>query len=254
MPPALHFSADTRVYAVGDVHGRSDLLARLVDAVLADLDAYSGDNPFHILLLGDLADRGPDTRAVFDMLLQTQRSGIGISALKGNHEAWMEATLAGEKAHLASWWAHGGRQTAQSYGLKLPLSVLATIPDQALLSEFQAAVPPAHRQALAAMPLMAHAPGHAFVHAGVRPGVPLDQQMEADLLWIRRLFLESSADHGAVIVHGHTPTPSITYRPNRIGIDLGAHATNQLACLVVEDGSASRDFIVTPSGVLHPNA
>ncbi|MBV6658208.1 MAG: serine/threonine protein phosphatase [Devosiaceae bacterium] len=236
-PPPRVLSAGTRVYAIGDVHGRADLLLRLLDAIDADLAARPPAHGACIVPLGDLVDRGPGSRTVLDVLLAADRPDLPVITLRGNHDDWMLRALEGETGHLGSWWEHGGRETAMSYGVKVPISVTARVPAPEVIDAFKAAVPPDHLGFLRSLPAMALLPGYAFVHAGVRPGVPLAEQDPKELMWIRHAFLDSDADHGAIIVHGHTPTDTVEVRANRIGIDIGAHATNRLACLIVEDGT-----------------
>ncbi|HLN22735.1 MAG TPA: metallophosphoesterase family protein [Patescibacteria group bacterium] len=233
----------TRLYAVGDVHGRLDLLNRLLAAILRD--AASSRAPRRVIVfLGDYVDRGPDSRRVIETLRQgppktPQWSGFRWIALRGNHEESLLRFL--DDIEIGPMWlANGGYPTIQDYvGEPTPP------PDDlaALQEALRRALPLEHAAFLSALPTW-HAEGdYYFVHAGIRPGVPLDRQSPDDLLWIRRPFLVSSADHGKLVVHGHTISPIPEVRPNRIGIDTGAYVTGHLTALVAE-GAGCR-FLTT---------
>jgi len=227
--------ADTRVYAVGDIHGRADLLDRLHRAMLDD--AY-GPAPTRLVAvyIGDYVDRGLQSREVIDCLLGDPLPGFERVHLKGNHDAWMLAFL--DDASIGpAWLGFGGQATLVSYGVSSEEDADVATRYQGISARLRAALPAAHREFLEGLAL-SHVEGdYAFVHAGVRPGVPLERQHEDDLLWIRDEFLRSRGDHGRIIVHGHTVTDEPDVHRNRIGIDTGAYASERLTCLVLEGTS-----------------
>ncbi|MFL1462890.1 metallophosphoesterase [Roseococcus sp. DSY-14] len=200
-----------RLYAIGDAHGCAERLRALHRAVRDDLRARPCAQAT-LVHLGDLIDRGPDSAGCLD-------AALGFDAcpslsLRGNHEDTALLALAGEGYACADWLDTGGRAALRSWGVS-DLSPRAT---------WAAGVPLRHRDYMAGMALHHRAGPYLFVHAGIRPGVPLEEQSRDDLLRIRRAFLDSEADHGCVVVHGHTPTrdrrPEL--RPNRINLDTGA--------------------------------
>ncbi len=219
-----------RVYAIGDVHGRADLLDRL----LSRIDAQLANSPIRKAVevyLGDYVDRGPDSREVIHRLSVRRRSH-SLICLKGNHEAFV-AGFINDPTMLANWQQVGGLATLNSYGLRPPIN--ANKREQIEIAEaFSRALPDEHRRFLAGLPLSYTCGDFFFVHAGVRPGVPLSQQREEDLLWIRDDFLLSETRFDKMIIHGHTPVLAPDVRSNRINIDTGAYATGQLTCLVIE--------------------
>jgi diadenosine tetraphosphatase ApaH/serine/threonine PP2A family protein phosphatase len=220
----------TRIYAVGDVHGRADLLAQLFGGIDADLEANPTPRAVHVFL-GDYIDRGPASREVLDSLIVRSRRHETIF-LKGNHEVLIEQFL--QKPRTLPLWRHvGGFQTLLSYGIKPSLNPDAA--EQTVLAQQLADVlPPTHRQFLENLQRSFICGDFFFVHAGVRPGVPLSQQTDEDLFWIRERFLNSGEKFGKIIVHGHTPVTEVEFHPNRINVDTGAFATGQLSCLRIE--------------------
>jgi len=223
---------DTCLYAVGDIHGRTDLL-RALHRLIAEDAARRNAGRKVIVYLGDLVDRGRDSRGVIDMLLASPMPGFDCVHLRGNHEDallhFLEDIAAGP-----GWFAFGGEETVASYGVRRPLPSEDEEELRRVQREFRLALPAAHRKFLEGLKL-SHAEGDYFcVHAGVKPGVPLDQQDGHDLMWIREEFLASKEDFGKVVVHGHTITREPELKRNRIGIDTGAFATNRLTCLAVE--------------------
>ncbi len=225
----------TRIYAVGDIHGRKDLLDRLLGLIAADSRLSAAGRKL-VVFLGDYIDRGPDSRAVIETVAAGPPAGpdwLGFRwvALAGNHEAMMLRFL--EDLDVAAAWfsgSNGGLSTLQSYIGELPQpSGLKTL--QAALLH---ALPPSHRAFLSGLPLSHEEGGYFFVHAGVRPGIPLQHQQRQDLQWIRGEFLGSNADFGKMVVHGHTITPQPEIRANRIGIDTGAFFTGRLTAMVAE--------------------
>jgi serine/threonine protein phosphatase 1 len=219
-----------RIYAIGDVHGRIDLLDKVFETIDADLKGHPAARPIEIML-GDYVDRGPASREVLDRLI-TRSAEREMVCLKGNHETFVEEFLK-DPTTLDYWRQYGGLETLMSYGLSAPTRGGAE--EQARLSaEFAAVLPQAHRQFLAGLPLSYTCGDFFFAHAGVRPRVPLEEQREEDLLWIRDEFLACNEPFGKIVVHGHTPVVHPDVRPNRIGIDTGAYATGRLTCLRLE--------------------
>jgi len=225
--PATH-----RVYAIGDVHGRLDLLEQLVATIRAD-NAGRGPAQVWIILLGDLVDRGPDSAAIVARCMAfTQRSDHFV-VLRGNHEAMMVDAIGGNLLALSLWLRHGGGPALSSWGVSEHLVGAGASPE--LLRAARAQVPADVVQWLAALPLTWTLGDYLFVHAGVRPGCSLTDQRAEDLLWIRKEFLESEADEGYVVVHGHSISDEgVVVRPNRIGIDTGAYRTDVLTALALE--------------------
>ncbi len=195
-----------------------------------------------LIFVGDYVDRGLESRQVLDFLLDYSFPTSSVVYLKGNHEAWLLAFL-GDAAVAHDWLPNGGAATLLSYGVTAigpPYAVEAL--EEARL-EFRAALPDAHLRFLQSL-VGSHVEGdYAFVHAGVRYAVPLEEQDEQDLLWLRGEFLSDRRDHGRLIVHGHSVVDEPDVRVNRIGIDTGAYATGRLTCLVA-DGT-SRRFLTT---------
>jgi len=222
-----------RIYAVGDIHGRSDLLKQIFSVIDVDLKNSPPRRAIEVYL-GDYVDRGPDSRGVLDLLIQRGR-GHETVCLKGNHEAFMLEVLK-EPAKLQDWRQYGGLLTLTSYGLRPTMN--PTPDDQGnLIRGLSAALPPSHMQFLNGLPASFTAGDYFFVHAGVRPGVALPSQREEDMFWIREEFLNSEDDFGKYVVHGHTPVSVPDIRPNRINIDTGAYATGNLTLLSIQGDS-----------------
>ena len=235
-PPARpqgQVPAGTRVYAIGDVHGRLDLLKALEQQVVADA-AGSPVGRRVLIYLGDYIDRGYESRAVVNHLLEPPPPGFERICLKGNHEEFLLTFLKDSKSGPV-WLVNGGRETILSYGVTPPVGVGFS---EAVLEEIQGAlqeaVPANHLEFMRSLPLSHREGDYLFVHAGVRPGVAAEAQTENDLLWIRDDFLRSKEQFGFVVVHGHTPTSEPEVRANRLGIDTGAFATGRLTCAVLE--------------------
>lgn len=230
-----------RVYAVGDIHGRLDLLRQLHSMIETDARAI-GDRIRHIVYLGDYVDRGPDTRGVLDELTSGRPPGFGRVHLCGNHEASLLEFLNDPRIG-PSWLHYGGAATLASYDVPLPEAPHSAGQIAAAQDRFRQTLPIRHRAFLETLKPAVTIGDYHFVHAGVRPGVPLDQQDARDLMWIREEFLSSHAAFGKIVVHGHTIRPEPDVRSNRIGIDTGAFATGRLTCLVL-DGT-DRRFLTT---------
>ena len=237
-----------RSYAIGDVHGHLDLLIEEHRKIAADRAAHGADDA-PIVHIGDLVDRGPDSQGVIEYLRAGVASGENWVVLKGNHDRMFTGFLSDVKYHdegLRSDLSYlhykiGGAATVASYGVK-------NAADRRIVSVHQeaiAAVPQAHRDFLESCPVLFNRGEVMFVHAGVRAGVPLDQQTETDLMWIRGAFLQSGQDYGPLIVHGHTAIDRPRNYGNRVNIDSGAAYGGPLSTVVIE----GRDvFHLTASG------
>lgn len=220
----------TVVYAVGDIHGRLDLLDGLHRRMTADARSRGDVRPVAVYL-GDYIDRGPRSREVVESLINNPLEGFKTVHLKGNHEDMM-LTFLDEPESGPRWLANGGFATLASYGVEnAPCDAEGLIQTAKALAE---ALPPTHLRFLSSLSLTHRIGDYVFVHAGVRPGIALDEQSEEDLIWIRGPFLTSDADHGAVVVHGHTPGPRPIVKANRICVDTGAYATDVLTCVILE--------------------
>jgi serine/threonine protein phosphatase 1 len=217
-----------RVYAIGDIHGRLDLLHKLLELIEAD-DAGSGLDRT-VIFMGDYVDRGPESKGVIDLLLGQKTSAV--LCLRGNHDQAVLDFLADAKFYR-QWREFGAPETLLSYGVMPPRFEDDADFERARV-EFEQKLPPEHLRFFSALPY-SHAVGdYLFVHAGLRPGVALERQDPHDLLWIRDEFLLSRLSFGKIVVHGHSPTPGPVRRPNRIGIDTGAYATGRLTAVVLE--------------------
>jgi serine/threonine protein phosphatase 1 len=229
----------TRIYVIGDIHGRSDLLDRMVDAISRDLQANPSSDCVTVTL-GDYIDRGPDSRGVLDRLVRNPFP-TDFVALKGNHEALLEMFL-NDPAVAEHWRRLGGLETLHSYRVPVSQLMIGANYEQAAAA-LEEAVPDEHFKFLASLKTSAITGKYFLCHAGVRPGVPLERQNVEDLLWIRDEFLKSPVNFGRIIVHGHTPSEQPELLPNRINIDTGAFATGRLTCVVLE--SAQPRFLMT---------
>jgi len=219
-----------RLYVIGDIHGRSDLLDRLVGEIGRDLKAAPMDDCLTVTI-GDYIDRGPDSRGVLERLARNPFPTEFV-ALKGNHEALFETFLR-DPSVAGHWRRLGGLETLHSYGVAVGPLMLGRDYAQAAQA-LQAAVPEAHFEFLRSLKISLEVGRYFLCHAGVRPGVPLAGQREDDLLWIRDEFLSSTADFGKIVVHGHTPAEAPQVLSNRINVDTGAFMTGRLTCAVLE--------------------
>ncbi|WP_340264195.1 metallophosphoesterase [Sphingobium mellinum] len=216
-----------RIYAVGDIHGRLDLLDALLSAIERD-HAARPPQTRQLILLGDLIDRGPCSAQVVERAMQFSDTLF----IKGNHEELFVAAARGSARHVGSFRRIGGIETLASYGL--PTGEAAAMDDAALARWMLNNVPRAHVDFMDGFSDMLSIGDYMFVHAGIRPRVPLDKQTSADLRWIREEFLTHRGDHGRVVVHGHSISTDIEERPNRIGIDTGAWRTGRLTAIGLE--------------------
>lgn len=237
-------SKGRRAYAIGDVHGRLDLLERLLDDIHAEIDR---ERPAKVLLvfLGDLIDRGPSSAQVVERLRTYRRHGVRPIFLLGNHEEVLLRILGGETEHLPGWLRFGGAQCLQSYGVNPQVVASASV--ESALAAIRQAIPTEHVQFLRTFVDTCRFGDYLFVHAGIRPGIALDQQRQSDLRWIREPFLIDETDHGFMVVHGHTISAEVEQRPNRIGIDTGAYQSGVLTALAIEDDRIW--YLATPAEV-----
>lgn len=226
-----HRTASSRAYAIGDVHGRLDLLDELLGRIEAD---NAGRDPARvtIVFLGDLIDRGPQSAQVVERLRRFHPAFAQTVFLMGNHEEVFLRVLGGDLTILPDWLRFGGAECLQSYGIDPAELQLRKAAD--VLKLLRQAIPNDHVKFLSGFVDTASFGRYLFVHAGIRPGVPLPQQIPEDLRWIRQPFLDHEADHGHVVVHGHTISRAVEVRPNRIGLDTGAYRSGVLSALGVE--------------------
>ncbi len=222
-----------RVYAIGDVHGRADLLSSLLTVIDADLHRSKPERAIQVFL-GDYVDRGPDSRAVLDILIERGKTHETV-CLKGNHELFLLEVMK-EPARLEEWRQYGGLLTLLSYGVTPSMN--PTPEEQVeLIEALKQAIPPEHLAFLEQLRPSFTCGDFFFVHAGIRPSIALEKQTAQDLLWIRDEFLNCEDRFGKYVVHGHTPVPVPDIRPNRINIDTGAYATGNLTLLTIQGDS-----------------
>ncbi len=223
--------SNTRLYAVGDIHGRLDLL----DDLLGQIEDDIHDRPVEtaaLVFLGDLIDRGPDSAGVVDRLCGLSNFPAKALFLLGNHEEALLRILAGEEGVGQDWLGFGGAACAESYGVSPAL--LKAMDEQRMAEVLGAAIPTAHVDFLKSFGDTFRFGDFRLVHAGIKPGVPIEDQEPRDLRWIRQPFLGDERDHGCIVIHGHTISDGVDRRPNRIGIDTGAYRTGILTAAVVE--------------------
>jgi len=220
-----------RLYVIGDVHGRLDLLDRVIAAIHRDIEE-NGSGALTVTL-GDYIDRGPASRGVLDRL-RTNPFPMTYVALKGNHEELLESFLA-DPTVGEHWRRLGGLETLHSYGVPVSGMMVGKNYEEAA-DRLRDAMPAEHTRFLQSLKTSYTYGRYFLCHAGVRPGIPLERQSDEDLLWIRDEFLSSTMDFGKIVVHGHTPVEEPEVRPNRINIDTGAFATGQLTCVVLDNG------------------
>ena len=231
-PPQPQLPAGQRLYAIGDIHGCLQELRQILNEVRYDSEDVEGET--HIIFLGDYIDRGPDSKGVIETLRSVARD-FPVTCLLGNHDQTLLDFLE-TPAVFRDWRCFGAPETLLSYGVQPP-----RFDDAAAFAQTRddlvAALPPEHVIFLKNLKHSVTFGDYFFVHAGVRPGIPLDRQDEQDLLWIREEFLNSRTDFGRVVVHGHTPSEKPVRKANRIGIDTGAYATGRLTAAVLERSS-----------------
>jgi serine/threonine protein phosphatase 1 len=216
---------------VGDVHGRLDLLEQLLEKIHHEL-AYRPVEKVLLVFVGDLIDRGPSSAQVVERLRTYRHPAVRTVFLLGNHEEVLLRILAGEAELIAKWRLFGGSECLESYGIDT--TKLAALGDEQALELVRSAIPKEHVEFLESFDDSCRFGDFLFVHAGIRPGVEIDQQRQSDLRWIREAFLFDETDHGFIVVHGHTIRPEVEVRPNRIGIDTGAYRSGVLTALAIE--------------------
>lgn len=216
---------------MGDVHGRADLLAPMLRWIREDSWSRSGEPQVHLVFLGDLIDRGPASAAVIDLVTGEDAAFARRHFLRGNHEQTLLDVIDGDASALDAWLSFGGEATLDSYGID---SSLQWRDPEGLRRRMIESIPPAHLAFLRQTEPCVRIGDYLFVHAGIRPGVPLEQQNTQDMYWIRGAFLRSRVDHGVMVVHGHTVASTVQIKPNRIGIDTGAYASGRLTVLGLE--------------------
>lgn len=238
--PQQHFLPQgQRVYAIGDIHGRLDLL----DELLADIeidDEVRGATDTTLLFLGDLVDRGPDSCGVVDRVMRLAGTRKTV-LLMGNHEEILIRTWEGERRAAGLLHRVGGRETLMSYGISEMEYEACDLSDLTQLVADR--VPAEHIAFMRGFIDQWQCGQYLFVHAGIRPGLPLEDQKPSDMRWIRNEFLDDTRDHGVMIVHGHSITEAVEERPNRIGIDTGAFASGRLTAIGIE--GTERWFLTT---------
>lgn len=232
-----------RIYAIGDIHGHLDQLKAAHARITADRQV-TGDQGAPVVHLGDYCDRGPDTRGVLQFLIDGRAGGAPWITLMGNHDRLFSDQLDDDPEEQFKFWSSprmGGRDTAASYGVRLSGWTSGGRAGQRL----RKAVPDAHRAFLASLPLFHETPDHIFVHAGIRPGLPMSDQIEDDLIWIRYEFLGDPRDHGKLVVHGHTPCETPEHAGNRVNLDTGAGFGRPITAAVFEGREV---FVLTGEG------
>lgn len=222
-----------RIYAIGDVHGRLDLL----DELLLKIDADDRSRPTietHLIFLGDLIDRGPHSAQVIQRALELHRNRQNTRFLLGNHEEVFLKAIRGDLKALAFFIRIGGKETILSYGISETTYREKDYPE--LLDMLLTYIPPQHLRFLEEFEDLMVYGDYAFVHAGIRPGEPLDQQKGSDLRWIRHAFLDHRSPLEKIIVHGHTISDEVEILDHRIGLDTGAYASGRLSAMGFENG------------------
>ncbi|MCG8450126.1 MAG: serine/threonine protein phosphatase [Pirellulales bacterium] len=238
--PRSRIAEAEQLYAIGDIHGRDDLLAILHDRIEAEIRASDPGCSNTVVYLGDYVDRGPGSKAVVDRLLDNPVKGARSIHLMGNHEDTMLQFLEGEDV-AREWLTMGGGATLRSYGLSLRSNDSGQIPLETVCDQLKAAIPARHREFYNSLKLYHESGDYLFVHAGLRPGLALEDQEPSDLLWIRKEFLQSNRNHGKLVVHGHAAALRPVVKRNRICVDTAAHVSDTLTALVLK--GRSRRFL-----------
>ena len=240
-----------RAYAIGDIHGRADLLAELISVIKTDAIVRLGPGTNVVVYLGDYVDRGPQSREVIDLILSDPLPDFAEVRLLGNHDDTLLRFLE-DPSIGPTWSSYGGDATLLSYGVRARPDLVGIDRYEDMRRQLLQLMPPGHVEFLRGLSLSCVAGDYLFVHAGVRPGVPIDRQSPSDLLWIRDDFIDSPLDYGSVVVHGHTPFDQPDVRHNRIGIDTNAFASGMLTCLILE--GEQRHFLFTGATAQAPDA
>jgi serine/threonine protein phosphatase 1 len=229
-----------RCYAIGDIHGRIDLLKDLLDRIALH-NAARPERETALVLLGDLIDRGPGSNEVVELAYSFRSPHMRLLVLTGNHEELMLKAIDGDLDAFHSWMTNGGIATMRSYGVDTKR--LAGLALEDFRQRVADCIPPSHVAFLRGAADSIRFGDYLLVHAGIVPGRPIEEQRAKDLRWIRSAFLSSEADHGCVVVHGHSQEAQIEVKPNRIGIDTGAYHSGVLTAAWFEDGE--KGFIQT---------
>lgn len=229
-PPAG--AGGCRAYVVGDIHGCLDLLEDLLAKIYAEIQRRPIDKTY-LVFVGDLIDRGPYSAQVIERLRSYQRAGVEPIFILGNHEEVLLKIIRGDTSLVESWLEFGGLQCLQSYGVDVR-RILGKSADE-LVEFVRSAVPATHVEFLESFIDSWRFGDYLIVHAGIRPGIAVEEQRQSDLRWIRAPFLRDDRDHGFVVVHGHSISEKVEERPNRIGIDTGAYRTGILTALAIQE-------------------
>lgn len=223
-----------RAYVVGDIHGRLDLLNQLLSTIEVDVQARRNSKNV-LVFLGDLIDRGPSSAQVVERLRLYKPEFAGTLFLMGNHEEVMLRVIDGEERALKDWLKFGGAECIRSYGVD-PRG-LEHLSCMEAIQIIKKSIPEAHVEFVRSFADTVSFGSYLFVHAGIRPRVPLLEQRQTDLRWIRHPFLDDTSDHGFTVVHGHTITDQVEVRCNRIGLDTGAYKSGILTAVGIEGGN-----------------
>lgn len=244
-PPRSRLAAaewPAAIYAIGDIHGCIDELLQLERMIVEDAMSVGAGERW-LVTLGDYIDRGPRSAQVISHLMSPPPAGFRRVALAGNHEQLLLDFLA-EPVANAQWLDFGGLETARSYGMRDRPAVGGPRWARAIARDLAGLIPESHLEFLRALPISLAVPGNYFVHAGIRPGVAVDDQADEDLLWIREPFLEQGVPGDVLVVHGHTPANEPELRTWRIGIDTAAFASGRLTAVRLSPG-ATPSFLST---------
>lgn len=241
IPPRVWTAPEgQRIYAIGDIHGRLDLLDQLIVLIEED-NASRSRVRTQLIFLGDLCDRGPDSRGVIERVMQLASASADVRLIAGNHEELLIRARDGDRRSAGLFNRVGGRETMLSYGIAEADYDKADLDELAELITTH--VPEDHIAFLRDADDWIVAGDYLFVHAGIRPGDAVEEQRISDLRWIRREFTDFEGDHGMMVIHGHTITEEIDAHDNRVGIDTGAYATGKLTAIGIE--GAERWFLQT---------
>lgn len=223
-----------RVYAIGDVHGCREQMVSLLAAIAHHKEGFEGTT--HLVFLGDIVDRGPDSSGVIEHLTHAELPADKVTFIMGNHEEIMLDCYDAQGTRYEPWLRFGGVATMASYGVSRENILSGKVDLSAMM---KSNVPKRHIAFLRSFEDTLTIGDYLFVHAGIRPGIKFEDQSPKDLRWITREFLNSKADHGATVVHGHTISPKIVIRKNRIGVDTGCYKSGILSALVLEGATVS---------------
>lgn len=232
-PKAPRVPDGTVVYAIGDIHGECALLRDLLDRIGEDIGRWGAGHAATVVFLGDYVDRGPDSRGVVDILTSDPLPGVALRFLRGNHEDALLHFLDDPESGR-DWLRFGGAETLASYGLLASPGMADGAKLKPLAQAFLERLPEAHLAFLRATEPMLVLEDYVFVHAGIRPGIPLERQKAQDLMWIRDGFVDRTFAAPKVVVHGHTIVDTPEFLPHRIAIDTGAYATGVLTALALK--------------------